>query len=206
MANDFTNSPYLDRIHAALSDNLDGFNKSPEEFKTAMQDPAYVANVHAALADNLHGFTHNIDDFNNKINDPDKTPTGGPNYTPTKDPNVVIGKYGVPITMDDFKKANANGYAWVDFPAYANYVGGWAKPITDPVPIHPIYRVYGGTPNISGGDVAILAAKDNPHINTILQRNIAKDGEVPMYSAQDADVIRALIQQERKNAMASHSK
>ncbi len=139
--------------------------------------------------------------------DPDKIlASGDPNYTPTKDPNVVIGKHGVPITMADFQHANANGYAWKDFPAYANYVGGWAKPITNPIPIQPVYRAYGGTPNISGGDVAILAAKDNPQINTILQRNIAKPGEVPMYAAEDADTIRALIQHERNAALASHIK
>lgn len=206
MATDFTNSPYIDRIHAALSENLDGFNKSPDEFKAAMQDPNYVANVHSALSQNLNGFNHSIEDFNNKIGDPKKTVGGDPNYTPTKDPNVVMGKHGVPITMDDFKHANANGYGWVDFPSYAHYVGGWAKPITNPIPVHPVYRVYGGTPNISGGDVAILAAKDNPQINTILQRNIAKEGEVPMYSAQDADTIRTLIQGERNAASASHLK
>lgn len=129
-----------------------------------------------------------------------------PNFTPTKDPNVVIGKLGARITMDGFKHANANGYAWNDFPAYADWMGSWARPITTPMPISPYYRAYGGTPNISGGDIAILAAKNNPQINTILQRNIAKDGDVPMYGPEDADAIRALIQHERNAALASHLK
>lgn len=128
------------------------------------------------------------------------------NFTTTKDPNVVIGKLGARITMDDFKHANANGYAWKDFPAYADWVGSWARGGGNTMPISPYYRAYGGTPNISGGDVAILAAKNNPQINTILQRNIAKAGEVPMYGPEDADAIRALVQHERNAALASYLK
>lgn len=129
---------------------------------------------------------------------------GGPNYTPTKNPNVVMGKYGVPITKAQFEHANANGYAWKDFNAYADYVGGWAKPINNPVQVAPVYRAYGGTPNISGADVAVLAAKNDPQINQIIQKNIGKPGEVPMYAAEDADKVRALIQRERNAAIASH--
>jgi hypothetical protein len=130
-------------------------------------------------------------------NDGGKKPAPSPNYTPTKDPNVMMGKYGVPITMDQFNHANANGYAWKDFPSYADYVGGWAKPITDPIPIHPYYRAYGGQPNINGGDIAILAAKNDPKINQIITRNMAPAGQVPMYGSEDADIIRKLITQER---------
>lgn len=129
-----------------------------------------------------------------------------PNYTKTKDPNVVIGKYGVPITMDDFKHANANGYAWKDLDAYADYVGGWSRPIapsqtTSP----PYYRTYGGTPNIPTGDVELLKAKyaDDPKIQTILNRNIAKPGEVPMFGVSDADLIHQLITKEKVTAQDS---
>lgn len=137
-------------------------------------------------------------------------PTSGatpvsPNFTPTKDPNVVMGKYGVPITKEQFEFANKNGYAWKDFPAYADYVGGWARPISNPVSIHPYYRTYGGTPNISGGDIAILQAKygDHPEIKKILTRNIAPNGETPMFGAADADIINSLILKEKNQAQMS---
>lgn len=120
-----------------------------------------------------------------------------PNYTLTKDPNVVIGKYGVPITKDQFIHANKNGYGWTDFDSYANYVGGWAKPIDNPIPISPYYRTYGGTPNINGVDVAILAAKNDPNINKLIQSNIAPAGQTPMYGAETADTIRKLIANEK---------
>lgn len=132
-----------------------------------------------------------------------------PNYTPTKDPNVVIGKYGAPITYDEFVKANNNGYAWKDFPAYADYVGGWArpnKPLGLPPP--PYYRTYGGGANINSGDIAILQSRyaDEPKVQQILQRNIAKSGEVPMYGPEDSDVIRQLILQEKMAATKSYGK
>lgn len=135
-------------------------------------------------------------------------PPGGasPNYKPTKDPNVVIGKHGAPITYDEFVKANKNGYAWKDFPAYADYVGGWARPTpaqTTPPP--PYYRAYGQQTNIPSGDVAILQARyaDDPKISQILQNNIAKEGEVPMFGVGDSDVIRQLIAKEKVAAQAS---
>lgn len=126
-----------------------------------------------------------------------------PNFTPTKDPNVVIGKYGAPITYDEFVKANKNGYAWKDFSAYADYVGGWArpnKPLAPPPP--PYYRAYGGGENINSGDVAILQTRyaDEPMVQQILQRNIAKTGEIPMFGADDADAIKALILKEKNTA------
>lgn len=131
-----------------------------------------------------------------------------PNYTPTPDPKVVIGKYGVPITEGDFINANKNGYAWKDFPAYADYVGGWARPIKNPTPISPYYRSYGGAPNINGGDIAILQSKyaDMPHVQQILQRNIAPIGQIPMYSPEDSDAIRQMILQEKMAATKSNGK
>lgn len=136
--------------------------------------------------------------------DPKKTP----NYTNTKDPNVKIGKHGVIITKQDFEQANSHGYAWKDLEAYADYVGGWAHPSPDIKPVSPYYRSYGGGPNINGGDIAILQARynDNPQIQQILQRNIAKPGEVPMYGPSDADAIQQLIQNEKNAALATHLK
>lgn len=128
------------------------------------------------------------------------------NYTKTNDPNVVIGKYGVPITMDQFKHANANGYGWVDFDSYADYTGGWAKPISQQAtPPPPYYRTYGGTPNLATGDVELLKAKyaDDPKVQTILNRNIAPQGQVPMYGVSDADLIRQLITKEKVAAQDS---
>lgn len=136
--------------------------------------------------------------------------TGDPpskNYKATDDPNVVIGKYGVKITKAEFEHANQNGYAWKDFPAYADYVGGWARPITNPVSVSPYYRHYGNGQNISGADIAILQAKysNDPQVQAILQRNIAKPGEVPMFSPQDGDAIKQLATKEKVMATDSNS-
>lgn len=128
------------------------------------------------------------------------------NYTTTKDPNVVIGKYGVPITYDNFLHANKNGYAWHDFHAYADYVGSWAHKGVLPQPVSPYYRAYGQSTNINGGDIAVLQARyaNDPKVSEILQRNIAKPGEVPMFGGSDADTIRQLIAKEQVQAQASH--
>lgn len=141
--------------------------------------------------------------------DPKKKTTSAPspNFTTTKDPNVRMGKYGVPITQAQFEFANKNGYAWKDLDAYADYVGSWAHPVTnrDEIPTHPYYRAYGGQPNINGVDVQILAAKNDPKINIILNRNIAGKGEVPMFASDDADTIRKLIANERAISGATQS-
>lgn len=124
------------------------------------------------------------------------------NYTTTADPNVVIGKHGARITRADFEHANKNGYAWKDFDAYANYVGSWAKPIVD-TQYAPMYRAYAQKEPINGIDIRMLAAKNDPKINAILQRNIAKPGEVPMFGADDSDVIKGLIAAEKVNSQNS---
>ncbi len=132
---------------------------------------------------------------------------GSPNYTPTPDPKVVIGKHGATITYDDFVNANKNGYAWKDFPAYADYVGGWAKPLPkESVPPPPYYRHYPAGPNIPTAAIELLKARyaDDPKVGQLLQRNAAKPGEVPMYGPDDGDVIKALIAKEQVQAQASH--
>jgi hypothetical protein len=113
------------------------------------------------------------------------------NYSATDDPNVYLGKNGVKITRQEFNNANKNGFAWNSFEDYADYVGGWAHNGSD-FNISPYYRTYGGN-NISGADIALLHAQNDPAINQILQRNIARPGEVPMYSQDDSDAINKLI-------------
>lgn len=132
----------------------------------------------------------------------------GKNYYATSDPNVVIGKKGARITMDDFKHANANGYAWKDFDAYADYVGNWANPLPDQqAPQQPYYRVYGGQPNLNAMDVQLLKMKyqDDPKAMTVLNRNIAPAGDVHQYSSDDADIIKGLINQEKMAAQSSNN-
>lgn len=124
-------------------------------------------------------------------NTPAKT---SPNFTRTSDPNVMVGKNGVKITKDEFEKANKNGMAWVDFPAYADYVGGWAKPINpNEYNVSPYYRTYGGQ-NIPGSDIALLMSQNDPKINKMLSRNLSGKNEVPLFGVEDSDNIRALIQ------------
>lgn len=126
------------------------------------------------------------------------------NYTPTKDPNVVIGKYGVPITMDEFKAANKNGYSWKDFDSYADFVGGYAKK-PGSVKIFPYYRTYAGQ-NIPGSDIVLLMGQGDPLINKILDRNVAGDGEIPQFSSEDSDILRAKIAQNKQAYSLAHKK
>lgn len=116
------------------------------------------------------------------------------NYTDTADPNVKIGKYGVKITKADLDYANSHGYAWNNLDSYADYLGGWAHKLPVFKKEYPYYRTY---PNgqISAGDMALLEAHDDPKINSILQRNIAGDGQIPQYGTDDSDVLKAYIKQ-----------
>jgi len=59
--------PYVDKVYAALKDNLVGFKKTPEEFKTAMQDSAYASKAYQALKDNLTGFDKTPDAFYEQV-------------------------------------------------------------------------------------------------------------------------------------------
>jgi ribosomal protein L19E len=59
--------PYIDRVYAALKDNLQGFDKTPEQFKQAMQDSGYASRAYAALKENVAGFDRSQDDFYNSV-------------------------------------------------------------------------------------------------------------------------------------------
>lgn len=135
------------------------------------------------------------------IDDPKKPKKAGPtpdpiNHTPTADPNVFIGKNGARITMDQFKANQAGQMPFTDFHQYANWIGGWDSPHPQPA-IHPYYRTY-PQGKVSGMDVFNLYQQKDPKINAILDRNIAKPGEVPMYGPDDADMIKALIANHKK--------
>lgn len=56
-------TPYIDKVYSALKDNLQGFNKTPEQFKQSMQDSGYAAKAYSALKDNLQGFSKTPDEF-----------------------------------------------------------------------------------------------------------------------------------------------
>lgn len=119
-------------------------------------------------------------------------PQQGPNYVPTKDPNVLLGRNGVMITRAQFDQNQKSNMPFNDFNSYADWVGGWAHPQL-PIPqISPYYRTYGGD-NIKGQDIMQLYMKNDPTINKILDRNMAKPGDVPQYGADDGDSIRQLI-------------
>jgi hypothetical protein len=75
-------------------------------------------------------------------------------------------------------------------------IGQWGNDIkANNVPSS--FRVYGGG-SISGGDISMLIAKhrNDTSVMNILKRNIGKEGEVHMYSQDDADVIKKLIRQQ----------
>lgn len=116
-----------------------------------------------------------------------------PNFTYTKDPNVVIGKNGVKITTADMADADKNGMNWKgNFGEFAHWLGGFAHKPVDYGSVSPYYRTY---PNgkINGADIAILKSKGDPKIDAVLSRNIAGPGEVPMYGPDDSDAIKGLV-------------
>jgi hypothetical protein len=135
--------------------------------------------------------------------DPNIDPNAGdptdtsPRYTRTKDPNVMIGRYGVKITKDDMDNANKQGMSWDNLDHFADWLGGWAHQVPDFGQVQPYYRTY-PSGKIDGGDIALLMAKNDPSINKILQRNLAKDGEVPMFSADDSDTLKSVIANQKK--------
>lgn len=133
--------------------------------------------------------------------DPDEkkpiSPTNpSPNFTYTKDPNVVIGKYGLKITPDDMANANKNGMDWRNFSEFAHWYGGNKKAV-DYNDVAPYYRTY---PNgqIDGRDIAVLKAQGDPKIDAILNRNIAKPGEVPLFGTDDSDLLKQLVAAQKK--------
>lgn len=116
----------------------------------------------------------------------------GPNFVPTKDPNVVIGKNGVMITRAQFDQNQKTDMPFTSFEHYADWVGGWAHN-QRPIPqIHPYYRTYPAG-KISGGDIYQLYRKNDPQINAILERQVQKPGEPPLFGTEDSDTLRQLI-------------
>jgi hypothetical protein len=118
-----------------------------------------------------------------------------------KDPTPPIKlKNGQLLTVDQFNTSAKNGMPFTSMNTMADYINGWARKLPPDLKFSPYYRTYGGQ-NIPGGDMAILHAKyyNNPQVMQILQRNIAKPGEVPMYSPEDSDVIKKLLSVQPEN-------
>lgn len=125
---------------------------------------------------------------------PDVDPAAlvGPNFVPTKDPNVVIGRNGVVITKAQYDQNQKSNLPFNSFADYAHWVGGWAHP-EKPIPqIQPYYRTYPAG-KISGGDIMQLYGRHDPKIDAVLERNMSKPGEVPQYGPEDSDTLRMLI-------------
>ena len=83
-------------------------------------------------------------------NDNDSTP----NYTKTNDPDVYMGKHGVPIKRSEYQaslKQPGNNMKFNSFEDYADYTGKWAKPVNTPTgntpPAAP--KIMKPTPNMS---------------------------------------------------------
>lgn len=58
-------------------------------------------------------------------------PSNTPNYSKTNDPNVYMGKFGVPITRQEYEaslREPNNDIKFNTFEKYANWIGGWARP------------------------------------------------------------------------------
>jgi len=96
------------------------------------------------------------------------------------------------VTTAEWKKAAANGLPFKSLQDYADYVEQWAKPVAEIQPVQSYVRGASG-PNINGTDIEALKAQNDPTVNAILGRNIAPQGQVPQYGADDTDAIRAMI-------------
>lgn len=60
-----------------------------------------------------------------------------PNYTKTSDPKVYMGKYGIPITYDDFLRNQKSDLPFTSFEAFADWLGGWAHKPGDITTVKP---------------------------------------------------------------------
>jgi len=98
---------YVDRVYSALKDNLQGFNKTPEQFKASMQDPAYAAKAYSALKDNLDGFNKTPDEFYQQVGIKKKSgQTGG---APTSQP-LPNGLGTIPTFQQPTEQSNVQPY------------------------------------------------------------------------------------------------
>ena len=115
------------------------------------------------------------------------------NFTTTKDPDTVIGKYGLTITKNDMDNANKHGMAWESFPEFAEWLGGFAHQAPDWASVAPYYKHHGNSQNIQGSDIALLMARNDPKINEILARGTAPKGQVPEFGPEDGDRLKSYI-------------
>ncbi len=72
MENNSTNPTdpiYQSKVYKALKDNLEGFNKTEQEFIAALKNKEYQKNVYRALKDNLQGFDKTEKDFYALVSD-----------------------------------------------------------------------------------------------------------------------------------------
>ena len=61
---------YVKKVHKALTDKVDGFNKSLEEFSASLNDDKYVSNVYKALSDKVDGFSKTPEQFKSLVSSP----------------------------------------------------------------------------------------------------------------------------------------
>jgi|GEM_PF-5582646 len=58
---------YLDKIYSVLKDNMDGFDRTPEQFRELMKSSSYSDKVYSVLKDNVDGFDRTPDQFKELI-------------------------------------------------------------------------------------------------------------------------------------------
>lgn len=68
-------------------------------------------------------------------------------------------------------------------------IGNWGNDFTN---TPPRYRLYPHG-DIGDTEMTYLRSVNDPNLNIILNRNIAKQGEMPLYGAEDSDVIKAML-------------
>jgi len=61
---------YSTKVYSTLKDNIDGFNKTEDEFNESLKDPAYVSKVHKALSETIDGFNKSESEFSSALGYP----------------------------------------------------------------------------------------------------------------------------------------
>lgn len=85
------------------------------------------------------------------------TTDASPNYTKTADPDTYMGKHGAPIKRSEYEaslKDPKNNMKFNSFEGYADYVGGWARPVSQPGTTPPSVAKKATAPTLDLSDKA----------------------------------------------------
>ena len=94
---------YIAKTYTALKENLEGFNKTEQEFRdNVLSDPAYRGNVHKALSENLQGFQRTPEEFDSLVGVKKKRHFRPGGYC-QRAIRSIIGSRGIPYPVIDWR-------------------------------------------------------------------------------------------------------